>query len=255
MWKRLIAATAALIMIITMTGCAAAPPPETEVVVSAAASLTDALREAEAAFEAEQKGMRLRLNLGSSGALQQQIAQGAPVDLFISAAAIPMDGLVERGLVDRSAVQSLATNKVVLIRPKSGPATVTGWEELPRARRVALGNPSHVPAGQYGKAVLEQLGLWGQVEGQLVLAEDVRQVLQYVASGEVDAGLLYQTDAASSQEVVVVAEAPAGSHEPVLYPMAVLKGARQGAGARLFADYLLSPRGREILAKHGFSLP
>lgn len=243
-----------LLSLLLLTACSAAPPKRAEVVVSAAASLQDALKEAQQAFEAKNKQVALRFNFGSSGALQQQIEQGAPVDLFISAAAGPMGALVEKGLVDEAAVAQLVTNKVVLVRPR-GVESVARWEELAGARRVALGNPRHVPAGQYGRAVLESLNLWPTLEPRLILAEDVRQVLQYVESGEVDAGVVYQSDAARSQRVVIVAEAPPGSHPPVLYPLAVLKEARQATEARRFAEFLTSPRGREILATHGFSAP
>jgi molybdate transport system substrate-binding protein len=248
----------ALLLLLTLLLAACSPAPQkapAEVVVAAAASLTDALKEAKSAFEAEHPAVRLRFTFGSSGALQAQIEQGAPVDLFISAATGPMDALVKKGLVEEGAVQSLATNEVVLIGPKGGGGTLKGWEDLPRAARVAIGNPQHVPAGQYGRATLEKLNLWAALEPKLVLGEDVRQVLQYVESGEVDAGIVYRSDAAGSQKVLVIAEAPANSHPPILYPMAVLKEARRGAEARGFADFLRAPKGMQILARYGFSAP
>ncbi|MFZ5816647.1 MAG: molybdate ABC transporter substrate-binding protein [Bacillota bacterium] len=241
---------------VLLAGCSAGPERAAprELVVSAAASLGDALEEARTAFQGREQGLVIRLNLGSSGALSRQIQQGAPADLFLSAADAPMEALVQAGLVERRAVANLASNQIVLIRSRAV-ERVRGWADLPRAGRIALGNPQHVPAGQYGRAVLESLGLWGAVEPRLVFGEDVRQVLQFVASGEVDAGLVYRSDAASSPQVVVVAEAPAGSHPPVGYPMAVLKESRLAADARRFADFLRSAQGQQIFARHGFAAP
>lgn len=240
-----------LLLALVGAGCGGQKEP-VEVVVSAAASMGDALKEIQTGFEAENPGVKLRLNMGSSGALQQQIDQGAPVDLFIAAAVGPMDALVKKGLVEQNAVRTLATNQVVLVRSKAGDGVVQRWEDLAgnRVQRIALGNPQHVPAGQYGKAVLEKLNLWGPVEKRLVLGEDARQVLNYVESGEVQAGLVYRTDAATSPKVTIVAEAPAGSHSPVVYPMAAVKGAREQA--KRLADFLLSDRGAQVLRKYGF---
>lgn len=226
-----------------------------EIIVSAAASLTDALKEAQSTFEAAHTGVKIRFNFGSSGALQQQIEQGAPVDLFISAATEPMERLVSKGLVHQNSVKTLASNKVVLIRSQSHEAVVHGWADLNKGavQRIALGNPQHVPAGQYGKEVMEHLSLWGAVQNRLVLAEDVRQVLQFVGSGEVQAGIVYATDVATAKNVALVAEAPPGSHPPVVYPVAVLKESRNASQARLLADFLLSAEGRQILTKYGFT--
>jgi molybdate transport system substrate-binding protein len=254
MSRRLAGALLGCLMLVA-AGCSRQPQAgPAEVVVSAAASLRDVLTEAQQGFEQEHKDVRLRLNFGSTGALQQQIEQGAPVDLFVAAAQAPMEALVSKGLVEAGAVRPLASNKVVLVRSKAAEAIVTRWEDLGsgQVQRVAIGNPLHVPAGQYGRAVLEKLNQWGAVEQRLVLGEDVRQVLNYVESGEVQAGLVYSSDAAVSQKVVVVAEAPAGSHPPVIYPMAVLKESKFKAQAQAFADYLLSAPGQGLLNKYGF---
>lgn len=231
-----------------------APAPPVEIIASVAASLADAMKEIQPAFETANPSIKLRFNFGSSGALQQQIEQGAPADLFVSAATGPVDTLVKKDLIAQSAVKNLVTNKVVLIRGKSAEAVVKTWDDLKsdQVKKIAIGNPAHVPVGQYSKAVLEKLNLWGAVEKQLVLGEDVRQVLNFVESGEVQAGIVYSTDAAVSQKVVVLAEAPAGSHKPVIYPMAVLKDSKNATQAGVFADYLLSPKGMEVLKKYGF---
>jgi len=212
------------------------------------------MMEIQPAFEAAHPTIKLRFNFGSSGALQQQIEQGAPADLFVSASPAPMADLVDKNLVDPAAVANLVTNEVVLVRGTSADDVVQTWDDLgsDQVTRIAMGDPAHVPAGQYGKAVLENLDLWEAVEPRLVLGEDVRQVLSFVESGEVQAGIVYSTDAAVSQKVVVLAEAPEGSHQPVVYPMAVLKESRHSAQARAFADYLRSPAGMAILLKYGF---
>jgi len=251
-------ATLTLALALILTACSTgARPPEgapVEIIVSAAASMTDALSEMQKAFASEQSGVKVKFNFGSSGALAHQIAQGAPADLFIAAGAAPMEDLVQKGLVEQSAVRTLAANKVVLIRGKTAAAVVNTWTDLAsdQVKRIAVANPAHVPAGQYGKTVLENLNLWSAVQTRLVLGEDVRQVLNFVESGEVEAGIVYATDAAVSQKVVVLAEAPAGSHPPVVYPMAVLKDSRHGVEAKAFADYLASEKGRQILARYGF---
>src|SRR5690606_30936334 len=131
------------------------------------------------------------------------------------------------------------------------------WDDLVRGniQRVAVGNPEHVPAGQYGKAVLENLGLWGRIQDKLVFGEDVRQVLAYVESGAADAGLVYRTDAAVSQRVRVVTQAPEGSHPPIRYPAAVVGTSRVPDEARMFVDYLLSEEGQATLAEYGLGAP
>lgn len=246
---------AGLAVVLSLAGCGrGAGNGAAEVVVSAAASLQEVMQELAPRFEQAHPGVKLRLNYGSSGALQQQIEQGAPVDLFISAGPAPMQALVQKGLVDPAAVQALAANQVVLVRNQATGAAVRGWDDLTGAtvRKVALGNPQHVPAGQYGRAVLEHLGLWAAVQGRLVLAEDVRQVLSYVESGEVQAGIVYRTDVARSARVAVAAAAPPGSHPPVTYPLAVLKESRQAAPARALAEFLLSPAAQAVLQQSGF---
>lgn len=244
-----------VVLALLLAGCGTRPGPEgqpVELVVSAAASMGDALKEARAAFEQEHRQVKIRLNLGSSGALGQQIEQGAPADLFISAGKAPMDRLVKKGLVEQAAVKTVATNRVVLIRPRSAIAGVAGWDDLKAAKKLAVANPEHVPAGQYAQGVLENLGLWAAMQGRLVMGEDVRNVLNFVESGEVDAGIVYSTDAALSQKVVVAAEAPAGSHAPVAYPMAVLKESKHREQAGALADFLVSSSGQAILKKYGF---
>lgn len=227
-----------------------------DIVVSAAISLADALEAARDEFAALHPHIRIVFNLGSSGTLQQQIRAGAPVDLFIAAAPGPMEDLVARGRAAPDAVRVVAANGIVLVRPEGRSEDgLTGWDGLtsPAVRRIALGNPDHVPAGRYGKAVLESLGLWESLQPRFVFGENVRQVLQYVERGEVDAAIVYASDATAARGVAVVAPAPPGSHPPVTYPMAVVQGAAHPEAAALFADFLLSPEGQAVLARHGLT--
>lgn len=257
------------------------------ILVCAAASLQEALEAAAAEFSRERPEIRVQFSFGSSGALARQILAGAPADLFIAAGEPPMEWLIREGLVDPAAVRSLAGNQVVLIVPREGaagagpaegatgaglpggrpgagspgggpgpgaPPLVRGWEDLrdERVRPVAMGDPAHVPAGEYGKQVLEHLGLWEAVAPRLVLDPDVRAVLYHVAAGAARAGIVYRTDAAGSDQVQIVAHAPPGSHRPVVYPLAVLPGSRHRAAAEAFASFLFSDRGQALFQQHGF---
>jgi len=189
-----------------------------------------------------------RLNLAASGALQKQIEAGAVVDVFASAGALQMDALEAKKLVEGR--QTFARNRLVLIAPAED-KTVQGFADLAKASRVALGNPKTVPAGQYAKQCLTHLGLWDKLEPHLVPANDVRQVLDYVARGEVDAGFVYASDLKDAK-VRRVAEAPDDSHDPILYPIAVLQGSSQKQAAQGFVTLVCGPEGQAILAKNGF---
>lgn len=265
-----VAACLILLASVGATACRAAPGPASgpeqgngngaaqpvELLVSSAASLQDALREAAAEFVRKHPEIKVRFNFGSSGALAQQIVAGAPVDVFIAAGRQPVDMLAEQGLVDPGRVHIIARNQVVLIVPRNGTGTVRGWQDLsrPEVRRIAIGDPAHVPAGQYGRQVLQHLGLWEKVKPKLVLDQDVREVLHHVA-GEAQAGVVYRTDAMTSDRVVVAAEAPAGSHAPVVYPLAVPNTSRHPDEARALAGFLTSQQGQAVLQRHGFLPP
>lgn len=228
--------------------------PTTTLTVSAAASLREALTELEERYERETPGVAVRINFGASGALARQVEQGAPVDVFISAAEGPMNQLAEKNLVDARSRRVLAGNELVLVVPANGGAELGGFADLASegVKRIALGAPESVPAGQYAEAALTSLGLIGRVKPKAVYGQDVRQVLAYVASGNADAGLVYRTDAAVSGRVRVVASAPAGSHGPITYPVALTSRTENAEAARAFVAYLLGPAGREVLRARGF---
>lgn len=241
--------------VLALAGCRhglAAPSDGAQLTISAAASLAGAMPELQELYARTHPEAVLQVNYASSGALQQQIRQGAPVDLLISAGQAPVDALVQEGLITPGNVQTVAGNLLVLAQPANA-APLASWAELggPAVRRLAIGDPGHVPAGQYARAALESLGLWEAVQPKLVLGSDVRQVIGYVQSGDVDAGIVYRSDAAGVPGVTVLA-APPGSHPPVVYVAAVISGSSRPEQARAFAEFLLTPAAQAVLQQHGF---
>jgi molybdate transport system substrate-binding protein len=229
----------------------------TVVTVSAASSLREVVDELARGYEAAHPGVRVRANFAASGALARQIEQGAPVDAFFSAAEKPMDDLQAKGLIDPRSRRVLAGNELVLVVPAAGgPSPVRGFADLalPAVKRVALGEPASVPAGEYAGQTLAALGLTAAVKPKVVYAQSVRQVLAYVERGDVDAGIVYRTDAAASAKVRAVAEAPRATHRPIVYVIAVVKASGDAAAATAFAAYVLGPEGRAALRRHGFTV-
>ncbi|MBI5018621.1 MAG: molybdate ABC transporter substrate-binding protein [Deltaproteobacteria bacterium] len=229
---------------------------EQELLVSAAASLTNAFTEAARAFERANPGLRVVLNLAASGTLLQQIGNGAPVDVFASADQETMDQAQKRGLLADGSRTNFARNLLVLAVPASSKLRIAGVQDLvrPDIKRVALGDPSFVPAGRYARQGLVAAGLWDVLAPKRIPGNSVRQVLDYLARGEVDAGFVFATDAAASKgRVVAVAEV--GGTGPILYPIAVVAESGKKDLARRFEEFVLSPAAGAILARHGFSRP
>lgn len=227
-----------------------------EITVSAAASLTNAFTEVARAFEAARPGTRILLNFGASGALLQQMDKGAPVDVFASADQETMDLAQKKGLVAAQDRQDFARNALVVIVPADGGPTIKRLNDLGQAavKRVAVGNPASVPVGRYAKRALEAANLWPMVEAKMVGAQSVRQALDYVARGEVDAAFVYATDAAIAPDRVRIAFA-VPTDVPIRYPIAALARARHRAEAARFVDFVASDAARAVLAKHGFGAP
>lgn len=224
------------------------------VLVSAAISLQEALSEIGIFFEREHPGRRVRFNFASSGALRRQVEGGAPVDVFAPAGQEPMDALEERGLILKSSRRNFARNAIVLIEP-GGRAALKGFDDLasPRVQRLAISDPSHSPAGQYAREVLLSLGLWSTLRPKIVFGGHVRQTLDYVLREEVEAGIVYATDARMARgRVRVVAEAPAGTHRPIIYPAAVVKASSEKKLAQAFILFLLSEKSQSLLGRFGF---
>lgn len=228
-----------------------------ELVVSAAASLTNAFREVATAFEKTHPNTKVVLNLGASDILLQQIVNGAPADVFASADEIAMDKAVAQNAVVPGTRHDFATNSLVMIVPADSRLKVRSVREtvaMAEVKRIALGDPASVPVGRYTKAALEHEGNWDAVSAKAVLANNVRQALDYVARGEVDAGFVYGTDAAiMPQKVKIAMKVP--TETPVAYPIAMVKGSAHAAEAEAFQSFVLSPQGQAILAKYGFEPP
>ena len=226
----------------------------TTLTLSVAASLTETIGEIEAQYRQTHASVDFRNNFGGSGTLAREIEQGAPVDVFLSAAAGPMDELQAKGMIEAETRHDLLRNTLVLIAP--GDSRLQGFAGLTgkAVRQIALGDPGSVPAGQYGKQTLTALNLYDQVKGKIVLAKDVRQVLTYVETGNADAGLVYATDAQGDARVRIVATAPEGTHDAIVYPVAVVGAGRESGAAQQFVEYLKSPAAAAIFVQHGFTM-
>lgn len=238
-----------------LLACAAChTTPHIVLTASVAASLTEAIQAVEAAYTRDHPGVEIRNNFGGSGALAQQIELGAPVDIFLSAAAGPMDELQSQSLIVRGSRRDLVRNTLVLIAPRGSP--LHDFQQLSTApvRSIAIGDPGSVPAGKYAQQTLTAMHLLAALHTKIVLAENVRQVLAFVETGNADAGLVYATDAAASSKVRIVATAPESSHDPIVYPAAAIRTGSNQAAAEAFVDYLASPTARAIFTQRGFTM-
>jgi molybdate transport system substrate-binding protein len=229
-----------------------------ELALSVAVSMKEAIEEVGHRFARDHAGVVLRYNLGASGELQKQIEAGAPVDVFVSAAARQMDELAAKGLLLPGSRRVFARNALTVVKPADSTIDLAGPADLlgARVQRVVIGNPRTVPVGQYAEESLRTLGLWERLRPRLVYAENVRQVLDYVARGEVDAGFVYVTDVATRAGRVREAFRPAEeTYRPVTYPAAVLKDSRRRVLAVAFVDGLAGREAQAILARFGFLPP
>jgi molybdate transport system substrate-binding protein len=236
-----------------VSSCSA--PARVELNVSGAASLTDALKEINVLYMQENNSVTITANFASSGTLQQQIEQGAPVDVFISAASTQMNNLQDKDLILTDTRKDLLHNSVVLIVPEDSTLGITGFADLATGKvdRIAIGDPQFVPAGKYAQQTFDELGITAQIQSRLVLGNDVRQVLTYVETGNVDAGVVYATDALTSDEVTVVASAPADINAKVVYPVAVIKASQKVDAAQAYIAFLFSDQVETIFEKYGFT--
>jgi molybdate transport system substrate-binding protein len=222
--------------------------------VAAALSLKGTFEEMAALYQAKHPGERVQFNFAASGVLQRQIEGGAPVDLFASASSREMDELERKDLLAAGSRRAFARNGIVLIAPAGAKPAAADFRDLQsvKVKRIAIGNPATVPAGKYAEGVLRSFSVWDTVREKLVFAENVRQVLDYTARGEVDAGVVFFTDAMGVPGIQVAALAPQTRHAPAVYHAAVVTGAKNSERARAFIDVLLSPEGREVLRRRGF---
>ncbi len=227
-----------------------------DLTVSAAASLTNAFKDIGAAFEKAGPDTKVLLNYGASGALLQQIAKGAPVDVFASADQETMDQAEQQQLVKAGTRVNFVSNSLVVIVPSDAAATPKTLTDLtgPAFKKIAIGVPASVPVGRYTKSVLEKAQLWPAIEARMIGAQNARQALDYVARGEVEAGFVYGTDAAIMRDKVKVAFV-VPTDKPVLYPIAALAASQNMATAQRFVAFVASPAGQSILATYGFGKP
>lgn len=232
-------------------------PEPVELTVSAAASLTDSLNEIKKLYEAKTGYVKLTFNYGASGTLQQQIEQGAPADLFISAGKKQMDALVEKQLIEDKSAKNLLLNELVLVVPSDGKIGVSKIEDLtnPEIKKLAVGTPESVPAGSYAKEALTASKLWDSLQPKIVLTKDVKQVLSYVETGNTEAGFVYKTDALTSKKVKIAFTVDPKSHKAIEYPMGIIKATKNKKEAESFYTYLQSKEAQDIFVKYGFSLP
>ena len=227
-----------------------------DLIVSAAASLTNAFTQIGHEFERGHAGTQVLFNFGGSGQLLQQIAKGAPVDIFASADQETMDKAEAQGLVEVGTRADFARNALVVVVPADSTLSITSLSDLTKSeiRHIALGNPESVPVGRYSKAVLTASGYWNALVPKIVNTQNVRQGLDYASRGEVEAALVYRTDAGIVPDKVRIAlEVP--TREPILYPIATMKMSANKTGARDFVTFVRSNAGREILQKYGFGKP
>src|SRR3984957_1799193 len=236
---------------------ASAPASASEITVSAAISLKDALDEIGKEYEGSHAGAKVVFNYGGSGTLRNQIEQGAPVDVFFSASEKDMDALNAKSLIQSDTRRDIVANTLVLIVPADRDSGIHDFADLAAAqvKTIAVGEPTTVPAGMYAQQAFTALGITTAVQGKLVLAKDVRQALTFVATGNADAGVVYSTDARTTSKVRVVATARASSHDPIIYPVAVLKGARHPAEALALVGYFAADDAKAIFQKFGFTIP
>jgi molybdate transport system substrate-binding protein len=248
-------ALAVLIVTFTLAPLSLTQLRAAEITVFAAASLTDSLKEIAAKYE-KQSGDKLVFNLGASSTLARQIEAGAPADLFFSADEAKMDGLAQKGLLDPATRKSRLGNALVVVVPRDSTLKIDSAHALTNAavQKIALADPKAVPAGVYTKQWLEKLQLWPAVQAKVVPVENVRSALAAVESGNVEASVVYKTDAGIARQVKVAYEVPTANAPRISYPVALVKQSKQAGAAKKFLNYLDSKEAGDIFKKFGFVL-
>jgi molybdate transport system substrate-binding protein len=242
-----------LAAMLCFTGAVGLPVRAAEVTVFAAASLTDALKTIASDYE-RQSGDKIRFNFGASSFLARQIDEGAPADLFFSADEARMDALEQRGRIDASTRRSLLSNSLVIVVAADSPLRITSAKDLtgPRFKTIALADPTTVPAGIYSREYLTRLGAWSAIKPKVIPTDNVRAALAAVESGNVDAVMVYATDAAISKRIRVAYAVPV-AHGPVIsYPVAVVNDSQHFIAAKAFLNYLGSARAGRVFQNGGF---
>ena len=245
-----------LILLMTMlliTGCEKKDKTK-ELLVGAAASLKPVMEEITAAYQEENPGITVNYNFAGSGTLEQQIRQGADLDLFLSASKKQMNSLEEDHYLLENSKTELLLNQLVLVVPKDSKSDISGFKDIIKAAVIALGDPASVPAGQYAAEVLDFYDVTDEVTPKAVYGKDVTEVLTWVGSGNADTGIVYSTDAISSDKVKVLATAPEESHSPIVYLAAVLRRTEEEEIANQYLDFLRTKKSKEIFMEYGFQM-
>ncbi|MFG6146713.1 molybdate ABC transporter substrate-binding protein [Halobacillus sp. B23F22_1] len=243
------------IPLLIFTGCQPSEEQEIELTISTAASLVDVMEETVEDYEKDHN-VSITLNAGSSGKIAQQIQQGAPVDAVISADEQWINRLAEGEHIRTNTQQAIVKNTLVLIASEDNKESIDQLSQLSSKNdsSIVIGDPDSVPAGNYAKQSLQQAGVWGNIEDQLVYANDARQVLTYVESNNADYGLVYTSDALISEQVTVVHEVERSTHEPIIYPGAVTSQSTNPDEAEAFLDSLQSEETQQLFKSYGFKL-
>ena len=239
-------------LFVSLIGCA--PKQPITLNISAAMSLTDALKEINSLYMQEKPNVTITPNFASAGTLQKQIENGAPADVFFSAAAAQMDALQKQGLILDDTRKNILTNTLVLVVPSDSTLGITSFKDLAgdKVKQIAIGDPKSVPCGTYAQQTFDEFGITDQLQSKLILGSDVRQILTYVESGNVDAGIVWTTEAKTSTKVKVVAIAPDDINAKVVYPVAVIKASKNPDAAKDYENFLFSQQAKEIFEKYGF---
>lgn len=237
------------------TGELAPDNAATDVYISAASSLQNVLNDIKETFEEEHPNVNIIYNFGSSGALKQQISQGAPIDLYFSASSDLFHELVKENRISENHSSFIIGNELVLIQPKSSASSFEDMEAVLSSdvRRIAIGTPEIVPAGQFAKEALENLDLWVKVQDKLINAQNVRQVLTFVESGNADLGFVYKTDAFQSDRVGIITTIDHTLHDPIMYPLGIIKESAEKSEVITVYHYFQSKEAQEIFERYGFN--
>ena len=255
MWKRFhfSARTGLLLILCLACGLAGSPLRADELTVFAAASLTDSLREIASAYEQEHK-IKINFNLAASSFLARQIDEGAPADIFLSADEAKMDSLEQRGRIVNDTRQTLLGNSLVIVVARDSVLSIQSPNDLLRSdvKQIALADPKAVPAGIYSRRYFEKLGIWNRIAPKVIPTANVRAALAAVESGNVEAGMVYSTDAGISKKVKVAYQVPPADGPEIRYPAAVIKDSKHLESAKQFLAYLRSEKASAIFRRYGF---
>ncbi len=238
-----------------LTGCDSnGSTKEVTITVAAAASLKNCMDDKLIPmFQEKYPEIKILTTYDGSGKLQTQIEEGAPVDVFMSAAMKQMTALDDKGLIAKDSIIELLENKVVLIVPENDNKGISSFEDILKADKIAVGDPESVPAGQYAKEVLTNLNIWDKVLVKASLGTNVTEVLNWVSEGSADAGIVYSTDAASNNKVKIITEAPEGSVSKVIYPVGIVKATKDEEAAKKFVEFLKTNEAKKVFESYGFT--